>query len=117
MPPRFSFRRKITASAVVIVLLFFGISTFQSNHPSFKSLADYQNQSLHWSSCYDAFECSSIKVPIDYNNIATGLFTLQVLRHRATDAKNRIGSLVVNPGGPGASGFDYAYNAESIRAL
>ncbi|TSA46938.1 MAG: alpha/beta hydrolase [Actinomycetales bacterium] len=114
MPPLFSFRRKVIASAVVIVLLFFGISAYQSNHPTFKTLNDYQRQTPHWSSCYDAFECSSIKVPIDYNNIATGSFTLQILRHRATDASNRIGSLVVNPGGPGASGFDYAYNAESI---
>ena len=134
MPPRFSFpkfgirlfsflrsdiwhykfRRKVIASGIAIVLVFYGISAYKSTHPSFKSLGDYQRQVLHWSSCHDAFECSSIKVPIDYSDMTTGSFTLQVLRHRATDAKNRIGSLVVNPGGPGASGFDYAYNAESI---
>ena len=134
MPPRFSFqgfgnqllsflrsgiwhykfRRKVIASGIAIVLVFYGISAYKSTHPTFKSLSNYQRQVLHWSSCYDVFECSSIKIPIDYSDMTTGSFTLQVLRHRATDAKNRIGSLVVNPGGPGASGFDYAYNAESI---
>ena len=134
MPPRFSFqgfgnqllsflrsdiwhykfRRKVIASGIAIVLVFYGISAYKSTHPTFKSLGDYQRQVFHWSSCYDAFECSSIKVPIDYSDMTIGSFTLQVLRHRATDANNRIGSLVVNPGGPGASGFDYAYNAESI---
>jgi hypothetical protein len=111
MPPRFSFqgfgnqllsflrsgiwhykfRRKVIASGIAIVLVFYGISAYKSTHPSFKSLSDYQPQVLHWSRCYDAFECSSIKVPIDYSDMTTGSFTLQVLRHRARDAKNRIG--------------------------
>ena len=111
---QYKFRRKVIVSGIAIVLVFYGVSAYKSTHPTFKSLSDYQRQVLHWSSCYDVFECSSIKVPIDYSDMTTGSFTLQVLRHRATDTNNRIGSLVVNPGGPGASGFDYAFNAESI---
>ena len=111
---QYKFRRKVIASGIAIVLVFYGLSAYKSTHPTFKSLSDYQRQVLHWSSCYDAFECSSIKVPINYSDMTTGSFALEVLRHRATDTNNRIGSLVVNPGGPGASGFDYAYNAESI---
>jgi pimeloyl-ACP methyl ester carboxylesterase len=36
------------------------------------------------------------------------------LRYQALDQDRRIGSLVVNPGGPGSSGVDYAYSAEYI---
>jgi len=78
------------------------------------SLAQYERQSLDWSSCYDNFDCSYLQVPIDYENLALGRFKLRVLRHAAIEQKNRIGSLVLNPGGPGASGVEYAYNAEYI---
>jgi pimeloyl-ACP methyl ester carboxylesterase len=53
-------------------------------------------------------------VPIDYADLTVGTFELSVLRYKAQDQKNRIGSLIVNPGGPGGSGVDYAYNAEFI---
>jgi pimeloyl-ACP methyl ester carboxylesterase len=36
------------------------------------------------------------------------------LRAAARDQDNRLGSIVVNPGGPGGSGVDYAYNADYI---
>jgi pimeloyl-ACP methyl ester carboxylesterase len=36
------------------------------------------------------------------------------LRLKASNQRKKIGSLVINPGGPGASGVDYAYNAEFI---
>ena len=77
-------------------------------------LAAYENQKLDWSTCYDNFECTDLLVPIDYADLTVGTFKLAVLRYKAPDQKNRIGSLIVNPGGPGGSGVDYAYNAEYV---
>jgi hypothetical protein len=78
------------------------------------TIKKFQEQKLTWKSCYTTFECSTLKVPVDYQKIGKSVFQLQVLRHKATNAKQRIGSLVVNPGGPGGSGVDYAFNAEYI---
>lgn len=78
------------------------------------SLAEYQSQKLIWSQCYENFECTYLQVPVDYSNLKEGRFKLHVLRLKAGNQHKKIGSLVINPGGPGASGVDYAYNAEYI---
>jgi hypothetical protein len=78
------------------------------------SLSQYQTQELKWRDCYGNYQCSSLLVPIDYADLSVGAFSLALLRFQALDQDRRIGSLVVNPGGPGASGVDYAYGAEYI---
>ena len=78
------------------------------------SLKQYQSQKLKWHDCYENYQCSNLLVPIDYKDLAIGSFSLSLLRYQAFDQDRRIGSLVVNPGGPGSSGLDYAYNAEYI---
>ena len=52
--------------------------------------------------------------PIDYSNLPLGSFKIGVLRYLANIQKGRLGSLVINPGGPGASGIEYAMAAEYI---
>ena len=69
---------------------------------------------LTWSSCYGDFQCATLNVPIDYSNQSLGQFDIAVVRYRDPNQHNRIGSLVVNPGGPGVSGVQYALNAEYI---
>jgi pimeloyl-ACP methyl ester carboxylesterase len=101
----------LSAVGILILLLF---TYTQSNKSGFTSLEDYYAQELTWSNCYDNFECTDLAVPIDYTDITVGTFQISVLRFSAQDQANRLGSLVVNPGGPGASGVDYAYNAEYI---
>lgn len=78
------------------------------------SIALYETQELEWRDCYGNYQCSNLLVPIDYQDLSIGAFSLALLRYQALDQDRRIGSLVVNPGGPGASGVDYAYNAEYI---
>lgn len=82
------------------------------NLPS--TLTEYQDQILSWTACYDNFDCAYLQVPIDYKNLSAGRFKLRLLRHKALEQASRIGSLVINPGGPGASGVEYAFNAEYI---
>lgn len=69
---------------------------------------------LTWKSCHGNFQCSILKVPIDYKNKSLGDFDIAVIRYRSPNQRDPIGSLVVNPGGPGVSGVDYALNAEYI---
>lgn len=78
------------------------------------SLSQYETQELKWRDCYGNYQCSNLLVPIDYADLSVGAFSLALLRYQALDQDRRIGSLVVNPGGPGSSGVDYAYNAEYI---
>ncbi len=70
----------------------------------------YYDQQLQWREC-DQFECASIEVPLDYSHPSDAI-ELAILRRRADDREHRIGSLLVNPGGPGVSGIGYAQNAE-----
>jgi pimeloyl-ACP methyl ester carboxylesterase len=58
-------------------------------------------------------ETGSLQVPIDYDDPAKGTFDLYVARHLADPAK-RIGTLLVNIGGPGFGSTDLALAAEQI---
>lgn len=77
-----------------------------------KSLREYYEQELSWSGCGKGFECARLTVPLDYDAPEGDQIKISVIRLRATG--DRIGSILVNPGGPGASGIDYARSAESI---
>lgn len=60
---------------------------------------------LDWSSCGDA-ECATLAVPVDHDHPAGPTIDLAVLRLPARG--DRIGSLLVNFGGPGSSAVDTA---------
>ncbi|MFE6780266.1 alpha/beta hydrolase [Streptomyces sp. NPDC057702] len=72
-------------------------------------LTDYYGQRLRWQACEpDGFECATLRVPLDYARPGAGRdVRLSVSRKRATDQADRLGSLLVNPGGPGGSATDY----------
>ncbi|MFF3687658.1 alpha/beta hydrolase [Streptomyces sp. NPDC002187] len=61
---------------------------------------------LDWSTCPAAtgFDCATSKVPLDYREPGGRTIELAVIRHRATGPGHRIGTLFVNPGGPGGAG-------------
>ncbi|MGZ4618460.1 MAG: alpha/beta hydrolase [Frankiaceae bacterium] len=61
---------------------------------------------LHWRDC-DAYECATVTVPLDYGAPAGATIDLALIRAPARDEDNRIGSLLINPGGPGASTIDH----------
>lgn len=77
-------------------------------------LAGYYGQELAWAGCGGDAECATVEVPLDYAAPAGERVELSVLKVRATgDPEERIGSLLVNPGGPGVSGVDYARAARA----
>ncbi|MDD9377921.1 alpha/beta hydrolase [Streptomyces sp. ZAF1911] len=72
------------------------------------ALRTYYDQKLTWRECgVPGFECSTMRVPLDYENPGGGDIDIAVSRRKATDPAKRLGSLVVNPGGPGGSGIGY----------
>ena len=76
---------------------------------------------LSWSPCEEGFSCATLQVPLDEDDPSAGEVDLALTRLPASDPASRIGSLVVNPGGPGASAVDYLQAAwpalpEQVRA-
>lgn len=63
-----------------------------------------------WRPCFQEegpdFECATVKVPLDYDHPRGRRIGLALVRLPAADPDNRIGSLFINPGGPGGSGVD-----------
>jgi pimeloyl-ACP methyl ester carboxylesterase len=105
---------KITVVLTVIALaLFSTVSYIQSRPEVPTTLAAYYAQELQWKSCYENYQCTDLLVPIDYKELKTGTFAISILKYPTTGAK-KLGSLIVNPGGPGGSGVDYAYAAEYL---
>jgi pimeloyl-ACP methyl ester carboxylesterase len=77
------------------------------------TLAGYYAQRLDWQSCDNGFECARLLVPFDYARPGGRRFSLPVIKLAAAEPSRRIGALVVNPGGPGGSGVQYALGARS----
>lgn len=50
------------------------------------------------------FRCGSLRVPLDYQRPRGRQITLAVVKHPATRPRTRIGTLFMNPGGPGGQG-------------
>ena len=74
-------------------------------------LESFYSQPAAWSNCGNA-DCMLVKVPLDYSNPTGATIELNVSRVSSGDGD--LGSLFVNPGGPGGSAFDYAKFAEAV---
>ncbi len=82
-------------------------------------LERYYGQDLVWGGCQEfattertqdsfadpALQCTRVEVPLDYTNPQGRTAQLGLLRRPADNQQERLGSLLVNPGGPGASGM------------
>ncbi|HEX6955564.1 MAG TPA: alpha/beta fold hydrolase, partial [Agromyces sp.] len=73
-------------------------------------LEPFYSQVLEWERCGE-FQCTTATAPLDWSDPSAGETELALVRQTARGGE-RIGSLLVNPGGPGASGYDFI--AESI---
>jgi pimeloyl-ACP methyl ester carboxylesterase len=66
---------------------------------------------LRWSSCYQRFQCATVRVPLDYDRPRGALISLALIRLPASGPGAKIGSIFLNPGGPGGSGVDLVRDA------
>lgn len=91
-------------------------------------LEKFYGQELRWGPCASYatssdeqvayadphLECARLTVPLDYAQPQGRTITVGLLRSRASDPAQRIGSLMLNPGGPGASGMSSAAGLASV---
>src|ERR1700754_2471085 len=54
---------------------------------------------IAWNECGPTLDCAPVEVPLEYTEPDGTQIPLAVMRHRATDPTQRIGSLFFNPGG------------------
>jgi pimeloyl-ACP methyl ester carboxylesterase len=66
---------------------------------------------IAWEDCGGGFECADFSVPVDHDAPDGEEFTIPLVRRPAANPEARIGSLLVNPGGPGGSGAAWARGA------
>ncbi|GAA4376885.1 alpha/beta hydrolase [Agromyces bauzanensis] len=72
------------------------------------SIEPYYSQVLRWEQCGD-FQCATATAPLDWDDPSAGDIELALIRQPARE--DRIGSLLVNPGGPGVSGYNVVAEA------
>jgi pimeloyl-ACP methyl ester carboxylesterase len=83
----------------------------QSTPSAIPDLEVFYNQEIQWRDCGDA-DCTTFEVPLDYQDPKGDRVELAMTKVRARGES--IGSLFVNPGGPGGSAFNYAKAADYI---
>ncbi|MEU9081419.1 alpha/beta hydrolase [Streptomyces sp. NPDC048357] len=70
---------------------------------------EYLNQKPEWHRCRPdrpaAYECATLKVPLDYRHPDGRMLDLAISRLRSENPAARHGVLLLNPGGPGVSGI------------
>jgi pimeloyl-ACP methyl ester carboxylesterase len=112
--------RRVLSAALCVAIASLGVvSTTHvagaTTHASPTAQATAPTPKLDWKSCGDGSECAKLTVPLDYEHPNNGkTMKVALLRVRATDRKQRIGSLLMNPGGPGAPGTEFARDFASI---
>jgi pimeloyl-ACP methyl ester carboxylesterase len=72
---------------------------------------------LHWATCRKTAQCATAELPLDYAHPNGAKIKVALLRIKAKDSRHRIGTLFVNPGGPGGSARDFAFSVHTPPAL
>jgi pimeloyl-ACP methyl ester carboxylesterase len=118
--PRHCFRRVVLAALVaVLAATIYAVpsSAGTTTAPSPSGTGSAAVPRLNWGSCaaegkdLEAFQCTTAVVPLDYDKPKGKQITLALARLPASDPGRRIGSLFLNPGGPGGSGVDVVLQA------
>jgi pimeloyl-ACP methyl ester carboxylesterase len=124
--------RKLSLAALLLALPLTACTAFSSAQAASKTtsqpglttgvpanLAKFYGQRLVWTSgngCASGYQCSKLTVPLNYDDPGGATIQIAVVRKPATDQAHRLGSLVVNPGGPGGSGVSYATSGDVADA-
>ncbi len=99
---------------IALLTTFFGVSSGLIGFLPVMGAGAAQVQTLSWSTCEKTFECATLSVPADYAHPTRQTLSISVIEMRATNP-NPIGDIVLNPGGPGASGISFL--TESVQSF
>jgi pimeloyl-ACP methyl ester carboxylesterase len=96
---------RLRAIWLTAVLLLSGcVAVSPSPTDQIKSGVEFRDQVISWESCESDFECATVAVPLDHLNPTDQIIEIALIRKAGTE---NLTPLLINPGGPGASGFDY----------
>lgn len=74
------------------------------------ALKAFYSQKVDWKDCGKRLLCGKVLVPTNWSDPAHGSLSIAVA-YRAADIAKPLGSVIFNPGGPGASGYDWIINS------
>ena len=95
-----------------------GGSTANAGTADWSDCADVAREEIGAAARGMTYDCATATVPRDWNDKSSGeTYGISMIRIRSKTQKNRIGSLLVNPGGPGASGIQIAVGLSFGEAL
>jgi len=80
--------------------------TTHTDEPVAAGLEQFYKQDVTWKNCGGGYDCTDLIAPVDWDNPDGEQISLAISRHQAAGTSK--GSLLINPGGPGGSGFDFA---------
>ncbi len=69
-----------------------------------EDLRSFYTQEVRWEDCEEGFSCATVEVPLDYND--PGRESIEIAAIRSETAGDAQGTILINPGGPGGSGFN-----------
>jgi len=95
------------AKFLVLVTILAVACTRNSPAPSHSPSNPPLPGNVAWTDCGGRFQCGTLQVPLDYDHPDARKISLALIRIKAKDQANRIGSLLMNPGGPGESGIEF----------
>jgi pimeloyl-ACP methyl ester carboxylesterase len=76
-------------------------------------LEEFYQQELTWYDLGNRVDETTVTVPLDWDDPGGETIEIAVARHNAT--RDSMGSMLMNPGGPGGSGYDFvAYSAAYV---
>jgi pimeloyl-ACP methyl ester carboxylesterase len=106
-------RRGLSAAAALALAVPLAAATPAQAAPAAPTAAV---PALAWAPCagFTGFDCASYEVPLDYDQPGLGTVRLALNRRPADDQANKIGSLFLNPGGPGGAGLGFARAASQV---
>lgn len=86
-----------------------GLEMFYAQRLTWEGCSDYATGEYDGEALADpAVQCTHLRVPLDYAEPDGDTIKIGVLRKPASSKADRIGSLLVNPGGPGVAGLSTA---------
>ena len=118
---------RLSSFAAILLLALAGCTTVEPGTPRAlgpvpDGLDRFYTQDVRWGECVEyatteldeesfaapGLECGRVEVPLDYADPEGATASIGLLRRPAGDPAARIGSLLMNPGGPGGSGMSAA---------